>query len=607
LEPIVMLRRGFFVAVMSAMVLLFSLPVKAADRYFLLEQGNRALDEGDLHRAVKRYEEYIVRHPTSLDALSASYISRKQYYIRNLLTAYKNLLDTYRRIGDGEALAQWIARLDQLASRSDVGLKNLYTVGRLFLEHDSREKAVTLFESIFERHLRDYSPYNNKAVLKACSKLAEIYRSQGEVDREGRLMASLQANFPNQDFDPHDLYRLADIYLDCGAETSGSVVLEQIVDMLDQEFVSAYQQPQMRAYLRLRQLAHNRDDTAAVDKWTDALVAFCANPGLRPHTRYRIAVAMLECGQEAFGIDLLGELSDHHPYDPCGRKALFLLGRVSQKRRDWDLAIRYFEKYIERYPNPPFFALKAYSRLIDAYWAKGDALGWTETETRILADIVNEIADFETQLNMARDFKWKGAGQLAAATFNLGLSAARAFIHQEGDSYEALRAYWMIAKYAHAFTGKEVEPPENIDGLVAEHTRLAVQELEEEQASKRDLVEDSANRILELVPKVRAAATESDQRKRIQYISSQALLLLADVKKQQGEHSEAENLWKRFLNSHPHHKERNFARYELGKLYEETGRQEEAGTIYHGIDRGMWQKMASERLERMRMMEGAAD
>ncbi|MEA1900030.1 MAG: hypothetical protein U9N47_04565 [Thermodesulfobacteriota bacterium] len=96
------------------------------DKYYLLGKGNIARDEGRIKEAIKYYQEYIESHPTTRDAHSAQYHKRIQYYIRNLLIAYSNLLDLYRENRESEAVDKWINKLKGAYLSSSFGSKNMY-------------------------------------------------------------------------------------------------------------------------------------------------------------------------------------------------------------------------------------------------------------------------------------------------------------------------------------------------------------------------------------------------------------------------------------------------------------------------------------------------
>jgi len=547
---------------------IFSGSARALDKYYLLRKGNIARDEGRIEKAIGYYQAYIESHPTTQNSRSAQYRRRIQYYIRNLLMAYANLFDLYREEGKREEIDVWIDKLRDAYSGSSFGSKNMYSLALIYLDNNLLEDSAGLLERIIKEQEQNYIPYNNKVTLRACSKLLRIYQSRGEYEKLARLIESLHSGYPNPDFDLKDRYRLAALYLKYGLETAGEELLKQTIDEEginpDTSDINAL----IRAYSRLLDIYRKRKDEASIEALFERISQRYLAENFSPHNKYRLAANYLKCGKGGEGSRLLVEIKDQHPYTIIGRKALFLLGRQSQSDQDWDSAIRYYSEYIDRYPDPPFFSLKAYSRLIDSVWSRDAELEFVQEEIRKLSDIVNGISDFETQLNLARDLKWKGMDDLASATFSLGLSSARRFISEHEETYGALRAYWMIEKYAFAL-------------------------------GRFDLVEEGGTRILELVGTLKDTPLKQGRRERIEYIQSQTYLWLAKFYRTKGDYPESKRFLTMFIEGYPNHKEIHYARYELGRVYEDDNRADEAINMYKTVEDSMWKKKAQERLLRI--------
>lgn len=206
-----------------------------------------------------------------------------------------------------------------------------------------------------------------------------------------------------------------------------------------------------------------------------------------------------------------------------------------------------------------------YSRLIDSYWSRDADHELVQDQIRNLADIVNNVSDFETQLNFARDLKWKGMDELASATFSLGLSSAKKFISENEDSYKALRAHWIIEKYAYAL-------------------------------DKFDLVEASGQSIIDMINESKYSLAKKEKSAKIEYITSQTYLWLAKVHTDKNDYSKATRLLKMFIEAYPRHEEIDYARYELGRVYENAEQVEEATEMYRMVGDSMWKKKAEKRL-----------
>ncbi|MBW2163341.1 MAG: tetratricopeptide repeat protein, partial [Deltaproteobacteria bacterium] len=333
---------------------------------------------------------------------------------------------------------------------SSFGSKNMYSLARIYLNNGLSPDAIILFEQIIREQEKNHNPNNNKVMLRAYSKLLKIYESQGKNEKAASLIRSLKSNYPASDFDLKDKYKLAVLYLKYGMETDGEALLREIIDEGDYSGDSSNINVLIKTYSKLLRICHNKEDRNCVEQLAEQISHKFPAPSLSPNNMYTLAIAYLRCGKKEEGSKFLAEITDHYSYATFGRKALFLLGRLSQSNKDWDSAIGYYAEYVKRYPDPPFFALKAYSRLIDSYWSRDANMELVQDETRDLCDIVNGISDFETQLNLARDLRWKGMDEMASATFSLGLSSARTFISENKNTYKALRAYWAIEKYAYA-------------------------------------------------------------------------------------------------------------------------------------------------------------
>jgi outer membrane protein assembly factor BamD (BamD/ComL family) len=549
-------------------LLIFSGSAHALDKYYLLRKGNIARDEGGIEEAIRYYQEYIESHPATRNEHSAQYHRQIQYYIRNLLTAYSNLLDLYREEGKQEEIDSWIKKLKAAYSGNSYGSKNMYSLALILLDNNFQDDAIRLFELIIKEQEDNYIPYNNKVTLRAFSKILKMYQSRGEDEKLTRLIESLHSGYPTPDFDLKDKYSLATLYLKYGLETAGEELLNQVIDEGEIKPDDSDMNVIMRAYSRLVEIYRKRKDEGSIEVLLEKTSERYFVENLSPHNMYKLAVNYLKCGKREEGSRLLVEVKDQHIDTIFGRKALFLLGRVSQSDKDWDSAIKYYAEYIDRYPEPPFFALKAYSRLIDSYWSRDAELEFVKDEIKKLSDIVNGVSDFETQLNLARDLKWKGMDDLSSATFQLGMSSARRFISNHEGTYEALRAYWLIERYAFAL-------------------------------DRFNLIEESGSRILELVGKMKDMPLKQEKRERIEYIQSQTYLWLAKYCRTKGDYQEARRLLKMFIEDYPNHREIDYARYELGRISEDDNQVDEAMSMYQVVQDGMWKKKAQERLQRI--------
>lgn len=547
----------------------------AAENYYLLKKGASAWDAGKLSEAIGFYHQYIDNHPATNDVSSDTYRQRKQYYIRNLLIAYKNLLEIYNQMGDHAAKSMWLDLLQALQAEAGLGAKNLYQAGWILLKNERENAATSIFERIVAEQSEAYNPFHNKVLLRSCRKLFDIYRQNGNTIKQTNLLETLQRKFPTKDFDPRDMYRLAILYLDFGLHQKGKRLLNQIATEDDFNTSSPYLYARIDAYARLLEMAYEEDKGGfqsdksgkILEKWVVHLSQHYPHESLPPTVSYKLAVKYLKCDRLEEGVQLLEYITKAHSKGATGRKALFLLGRVAQSRENWDEAISYFESYIQRYPDPLFFALKAYSRMIDAYWSKDVDINLAEKDASLLADIVNQLADYETQLNLARDLKWMGMDELASATFNLGANAAEKDARKHAGTYKALRIHWLLTKYAQAI--------ERFD-LAEKNGKMAL-------ILARQLNPKNSNKFY-------------DKPEKTEYIESQIYLWLAKIYETQERYSEAEPLLRLFMKKYPDDREINYAGYALGQVLEKLGRVQDATETYSGISHGMWKQKADKRV-----------
>jgi outer membrane protein assembly factor BamD (BamD/ComL family) len=547
----------------------------ASENYYLLKKGASAWDAGKLSEAIGFYQQYIDNHPATNDVSSDTYRQRKQYYIRNLLIAYKNLLEIYNQMGDHAAKSMWLDLLQALQAEAGLGAKNLYQAGWILLKNERENAATSIFERIVAEQCEAYNPLHNKVVLRSCRKLFDIYRQNGNTIKQAKLLETLQKKFPTKDFDPRDLYRLAILYLDFGLHQKGKKLLNQIAAEDDFNVSSPYLYARMDAYARLLEMGYEENKAGfqsdksgkTLEKWVVHLSQHYPQESLPPTVSYKLAVKYLKCDRIKEGVQLLEYIAKAHSKGATGRKALFLLGRVAQSRENWDEAISYFESYIQQYPDPLFFALKAYSRMIDAYWSKDGDIKLAEKDASLLADIVNQLADYETQLNLARDLKWMGMDELASATFNLGANAAEKDARKHAGTYKALRIHWLLTKYAQAI-------------------------------ERFDLAEKNGKMALTLAQqfKTKNSTEFYDKPEKTEYIESQIYLWLAKIYETQERYNEAEPLLRLFMKKYPDDREINYAGYALGQVLEKLGRVQDAAETYSGISHGMWKQKADKRV-----------
>ena len=541
-------------------------PVWAYDKYYLLQQGNTARDLGNLPDAIQNYQEYITSHPLSQETgFSGPLYKNGQYFLRNLLTAYNNLFDLLRQNGRVDELDSYLIKLKTSYQPEQYGFKNTYNLARIFLENNCLIDATVLLETIIAGQQDEYRQENNKVLLRAATKLMDIYTKQGKVEKQAQLCQNLQ-QCPIRDFDYKDRYKLATIYL---KNDPASKIGEQLLTELVNETVplsSADAKIVLKAGIRLMDHRKQHKDTDGVNSVAVRCKLY-ANEYLPPASRYKLAVAFLKHDKKEDGKKLLRSISQNHPDTIWARKSLFLQGRTALSEQDWDSAISYYSTYIQRYPEQTFFCLKAYSNLLDAYWSRDGDLEQQQLDIKQFAEILNQTADYETQLNMARELAFKGFDQLADATFILGYTYAQDIIEENGDSLEAIRANWQLTKYAY-------------------------------ELGRLELAREAGESVIERYASLKPTLTEAKDQKKADHYLSRTYLWLAKIFENDGQQDQAKEILQHFVVEFPADTDTDYALFQLGGLYEKDQQLSKAIELFQKVKKGQWKSKAELALKR---------
>jgi tetratricopeptide (TPR) repeat protein len=178
---------------------------------------------------------------------------------------------------------------------------------------------------------------------------------------------------------------------------------------------------------------------------------------------------------------------------------------------------------------------------------------------------VNDIADFETQLNLARDLKDKGFDELAEATFNLGMIDVRNRLQDALEDEERLRILSIIQKYACPL-------------------------------EKFSLVEDSAREALELLGDPTKEKLKKSEK--VRFFKSQTYIWLAQAYQKTKRPEDAINTYTDFLTEFQESRDANYVRFSLAEIYEGKGDLARAKGLYEKIDGGVWKERASNKLKK---------
>jgi len=151
---------------------------------------------------------------------------------------------------------------------------------------------------------------------------------------------------------------------------------------------------------------------------------------------------------------------------------------------------------------------------------------------------------------------------LSEATFYTGYHKAKKVIAENPGTYEALKSYLEIQRAAHA-------------------------------VGKFDIVEDAAIATLRDFNNLKG---NTEFNKSVNFIKSQAHLWLAMIYRKHERYDETIKMLEDFLRLYPEHKDREYALYELGRVYENKGTPEKARELYMLVTSEPLKSMAKRRL-----------
>ncbi len=533
----------------------------ALDRYDLLTLARSLESQRQSVDALQAYADYIDSHPAVAGKKSGSYNKNSQYYLRNLLIAFSGMLDLQRELGQSAATKETLSRLREIRKNNLFGSKNLYSLGKIYREHGDPNEALACLRQVVDDQKKYPRKTNNKVFVRSCSDLIDIHRSLGQDREVEGILSVAEMSLGEMEYDFKDRYRIGKLLLDNGKEGAGAAVLGAILNEVEREGVTE-EEAVVRTLVKLLQIhSGEREKRAPFVATLDRLEK---EGSLGPGNRYALGIACLNAGEEARGIALLERVKDHSPETTYARRALFVLGRRAASAGDLSEAIRHYADYVERYPEPRFFALKAYSRLIDCQWALLKDPDVMAAQARLLADVVNDIADFETQLNLARDLKDKGFAELAEATFDLGMLDARSRL-QKADDEERLRILCTVQKYAY--------PQE-----------------------KYQLVEDSASQALAILEDPEKGNLRTSERAR--FFKEQTYIWLAQTYRDTLRTEEAIRTLSNFLVEFEGSRDADLVRFTLAEIYEGKGDIPKANGLYQKIGAGVWKDRAEKNLKK---------
>lgn len=439
-----------------------------------------------------------------------------------------------------------------LSSTDASALQHYFKNAKKAEDAGNYDKALSLYNRVLERY-----PYETKSILKAYDHILNIYKIKKDNQSIKTLLAYLKNNYPDRSFDLRDVEKLSLIYSRYGEEDEAIKLQWKIID---EPYPPLYTNSVLRTYSRLLKYYKEKRDADMVSSLLYRLSSLSITD-FDSSDIYEYAMLFLKYGDEPKAITTLKGIVQNHPNTVASRKSLYILAEKAQKAKDYDGAIKYYSTYIEKYPQNTFYVQKAYQRIVDCYILKGDKRV-SEGLMKQVADWLNGVSDYRSQLNLAIDLKFKNMEGLSEATFYTGYHKAKKVIAENPGTYEALKSYLEIQRAAHA-------------------------------VGKFDIVEDAAIATLRDFNNLKG---NTEFNKSVNFIKSQAHLWLAMIYRKHERYDETIKMLEDFLRLYPEHKDREYALYELGRVYENKGTPEKARELYMLVTSEPLKSMAKRRL-----------
>lgn len=534
--------------------------LQASENDHLLKSGDLSKSQGKDLEAARYYQEYILNHPFTTESAPPK---KRQRAVHNLLRAYTHLLDILRDQNQLEARDEWLMQLLGMYDSMSFRSKQRYTLARILQANDWIETSISLYEKIIDDQLHEYQPGNNTTFLSAVARLTNIHAKRGDIDSINSIL-SLLRSCPTENWTEKDSLKRARLIVkyDRNNGEANRELRDLITNIDDPKLLTT------RITAAIQLLSSHEQDTPEELLKTIKIVENLESVISQPSQLYKLSLAYFKHGRKDKAIRLLSNISTDFSETIWARKSLFLLGRTALCDEDWDAAIQHFSNYIERYPDQIFFCLKAYSKLLDAYWARDGYLAEQDVEMQYFADILNQTSNYETQLNFSRDLKYKGYHQLADSTFILGYSSAQEELKSAESPIKKMRILWQVTKYAY-------------------------------QTGKIDLAKESGETVVMLYNELKAEKGFTKHQTKAGHYLSRTYLWLAKSYEDTGEILSAIALLEDFIAQFPQDADIEYATIQLAINYERLGDPISAAALYETVKNERWKDTATQALERI--------
>jgi len=359
-----------------------------------LGQATLHAEIGNHSQAIKAYRSLIAQFPKSeriLDAylgLANTYYQTKQY--TQAINAYtfiiqrseekplnKDLLEktyfglawAYLKNGNIDSAVDSFQTIREKTENKTIKISALTQIGDAYQDAEQLKKAVSVYDTILQNYpesaYTDYVQYRQGiALLK-----------MGNVDVATLSFQSLQNNFPTSKYLNDVNYYLGVAYFKKDDWTTSKEYIDDFINGSSQssEFLAeAY-------YIRALSFFNMKQYKEAIKAFNKILKDYSSDVALVKRSKLYIAQSYYNNGNIERGLKEFDLLADMYPNSTAAQEAMISLGDHYFELSEFDQAILFYQKFINRYPGSEnidliYFELgrahqasEAYEQAVDAF------------------------------------------------------------------------------------------------------------------------------------------------------------------------------------------------------------------------------------------------
>ncbi|MDD4909971.1 MAG: tetratricopeptide repeat protein [Candidatus Omnitrophica bacterium] len=303
---------------------------------------------GDFKAAISVFQDALRR--LSDEELEYKSIDRLHYglawaYLKD--GEFKNAISEFQKVvqGSGDKMVK-VAALCQVADT--------------YLDSGRYQKAAESYDKVLEEYAE--SPYADYAQYQLGVSLLKMLK-YGSAET---AFLNLIKKFPGSKLVPEAAYSLGLSYFQKGDYT-GSV--EQFRD-----FPSRFKDSRLLSqamYMEATSLYNMGKYEEAIAVFNNIIRQFNSDTGLIQKAEYEIADCLYRMGKEKEAVSKFLVLRSKYPASSLAPEAIWWLGEYYYRRRELELARRYFKTLIDDYPNSPLVA-DSYYAIACSYEEEGE-------------------------------------------------------------------------------------------------------------------------------------------------------------------------------------------------------------------------------------------